>query len=61
VLDGLRKEGITFVACDVPEPVLEELERDGLLAEIGREHIFGDTDDVIKAYKSQMLVEGRDA
>ena len=61
VLDGLRKEGITFVACDVPEPVLEELERDGLLVEIGREHIFGDTDDVIKAYKSQMLVEGRDA
>jgi MFS superfamily sulfate permease-like transporter len=61
VLDGLRKEGITFVACDVPEPVLDELERDGLLAEIGREHIFGDTDDVIKAYKSQMLVEGRDA
>ena len=61
VLDGLRKEGITFVACDVPEPVLEELERDGLLVEIGREHIFGDTDDVIKAYKSQVLGAGRDA
>jgi SulP family sulfate permease len=59
-LDGLRKEGITFVACDVPEPVLRELERDGLLAEIGRENVFGDTDDVIKAYKSQVLGEGRD-
>ena len=58
VLDGLRKEGIAFVACDVPEPVLQELERDGLLSEIGREHVFGDTDDVIKAYKSQVLVEG---
>jgi sulfate permease, SulP family len=60
VLDGLAKEGITFVACDVPEPVLLELERDGLLAEIGREHVFGDTDDVIKAYKSQVLGEGHD-
>jgi len=60
VLDGLRKEGIAFVACDVPEPVLQELERDGLLSEIGREHVFGDTDDVIKAYKSQVLGEGRE-
>jgi SulP family sulfate permease len=61
VLDGLGKEGITFVACDVPEPVLRELERDGLLAEIGRENVFGDTDDVIKAYKRQVLGEGRRA
>ena len=61
VLDRLQKEGITFVACDVPEPVLRELERDGLLAEIGREHVFGDTDDVIKAYKSLVLGQGRDA
>jgi len=58
-LDGLRKAGITFVACDVPEPVLRELERDGLLAEVGREHVFGDTDDVIKAFMSQVLGEGR--
>jgi len=57
VLDRLKTEGITFVACDVPEPVLAQLERDGLLDEIGREHVFGDTDDVIKAYKSQMLGE----
>jgi SulP family sulfate permease len=61
VLDGLRREGIAFVACDVPEPVLQELERDGLLSEIGRERVFGDTDDVIKAYKSQVLGEGRGA
>jgi len=60
VMDGLREEGITFVACDVPEPVLRELVRDGLLSEIGRDHVFGDTDDVIKAYKSQVLGEGRD-
>jgi sulfate permease, SulP family len=61
VLKTLEKEGITFVACDVPEPVLRELERDGLLAEIGKEHIFGDTDDVIRAYKSRVLGEGSDA
>ena len=61
VLDGLKQQGITFVACDVQEPVRQELERDGLLAEIGPDHVFGDTDDVIKAYKSQVLDEGRDA
>jgi SulP family sulfate permease len=60
VLDGLRNEDIVFVACDIPAPVLQELERDGLLSEIGREHVFGDTDDVIKAYKSQVLGEGRE-
>ena len=43
----------------VPEPVLQEFGRDGLLSEIGREHVFGDTDNVIKAYKSQVLGEGR--
>jgi sulfate permease, SulP family len=59
-LDGLAREGITFVACDVPAPVLQELERDGLLAQIGADHVFGDTDDVIKAYKSRVLGEGRD-
>lgn len=60
VLDGLRKDGITFVACDIPDPVRRELERDGLLADIGPEHVFGDTDDVIKAYKSRVLGEGRE-
>jgi len=60
VLDGLRLAGITFVACDVPEPVLRELERDGLLADIGSEHVFGDTDDVIKAYKSRVMGQGAD-
>lgn len=61
VLDGLRAADITFVMCDLQEPVLRELERDGLLAEIGREHVFGDTDDVIKAYKHQVLGETPDA
>ena len=54
-LQTIRSEGITFVACDVPAPVIAELERDGLLEEIGREHIFGDTDDVVRAYKRQVM------
>jgi MFS superfamily sulfate permease-like transporter len=61
VLARLAKEGITFVACDIQKPVLRELERDGLLETIGAEHIFGDTDDVIKAYKAQVLGEAPDA
>ncbi len=61
VLDGLEQQGITFVACDVQEPVRQELERDGLLAAIGPDHVFGDTDDVIKAYKTRVLGEGHDA
>ena len=60
VLESLRQGGITFVVCDIQEPVLRELERDGLLAEIGTEYVFGDTDDVIKAYKNQVLGEGRE-
>ena len=60
VLAGLAKEGITFVACDIQKPVLKELERDGLLETIGAEHIFGDTDDVIRAYKAEVLGEAQD-
>ena len=60
VLATLAKEGITFVACDIQQPVLRELERDGLLETIGAEHVFGDTDDVIKAYKTQVLGETPD-
>ncbi len=60
VLATLAKEGITFVACDIQQPVLRELERDGLLETIGAEHVFGDTDDVIKAYKTQVLGETSD-
>jgi SulP family sulfate permease len=53
VIKGLQENGITFVACDVQDPVRRELERDGLLALIGPEHVYGDTDDVIKAYKNE--------
>ena len=53
VIKGLHENGITFVACDVQDPVRLELERDGLLTLIGAEHIYGDTDDVIRAYKHE--------
>jgi SulP family sulfate permease len=60
VLTRLGKEGITFVACDIQKPVLTPLGRDGLLDPIGAEHVFGDTDDVIRAYKAQVLGEAAD-
>ena len=47
----LSNRDIRVVLCDVSGPVLGELKRDGLLDLIGPEHLFGDTDDVIKAYK----------
>ena len=58
-LEAFRSEGVTFVACDVPAPVLRELERDGLLDEMGRDHIFGDTDDVVREYKRRVLHDTR--
>ena len=61
VLDALEKQGITFVVCDIQEPVRRELERDGLLAQIGEENVFGDTDDVIRAYKERVLGDVQNA
>jgi len=60
ILDALEKQGITFVVCDIQEPVRRELVRDGLLAQIGEENVFGDTDDVIRAYKERVLREDPD-
>ncbi len=51
-LDQLQQAGITFVLCDVQEPVLAEMKKDGLVDLIGEQHFFGDTDDVLKAYKA---------
>ncbi len=47
----LHARGITVVLCDVADPVRAELKRDGLLDLIGPQRVFGDTDDVIRAYK----------
>ncbi len=48
----LRKHGITFVLCDVQEPVRAELRRDGLLELIAEALVFDDANDVLAAYKA---------
>ena len=50
-LDGARKRGVTMVFCDLQAPVRAELKRDGLLDVIGEQHIYGDVDDVLDAYR----------
>jgi SulP family sulfate permease len=47
----LKKQGITLVLSDVVLPVMNELERDGIIKMIGRDHIFESVQDVIVAYK----------
>jgi high affinity sulfate transporter 1 len=49
----LRAREITVVLCDVTDPVRTELRRDGLLDVIGPERVYGDTDDVIRAYRQE--------
>ena len=46
----LKKQGITLVLSDVVLPVMNELERDGIIKMIGRDHIFESVQDVIVAY-----------
>ena len=52
VYTQLEKMGITLVLSDVVQPVMNELDRDGITKLIGREHIFESVQDVIEAYKS---------
>jgi Sulfate permease and related transporters (MFS superfamily) len=52
VYTQLEKMGITLVLSDVVQPVMNELDRDGITKLIGREHIFESVRDVIEAYKS---------
>jgi SulP family sulfate permease len=42
---------VTLVLSDVVQPVMNELDRDGITEMIGREHIFESVQDVIEAYK----------
>lgn len=52
VYTQLEKMDITLVLSDVVQPVMNELDRDGITKLIGREHIFESVRDVIEAYKS---------
>lgn len=47
----LKKRNITLVLSDVVPPVMNELDRDGLIKMIGKDHIFESVQDVIVAYK----------
>lgn len=47
----LKKLGITLVLSDVVLPVMKELDRDGIIKMIGKDHIFESVQDVIVAYK----------
>jgi MFS superfamily sulfate permease-like transporter len=49
---ALRKQGVTFALCDVQEPVMKELRRDGLLEIIGEEHVLDTPADVLRAYRA---------
>ena len=50
VHEELAKRGIVLVMSDVNEPVLAQLERDGIVEMIGREYIFESAYDVIRIY-----------
>ena len=50
MVEGLAKRGITFVVCDVQDPVQAELKRDGLFDLIGDKFVFADVNDVLRAY-----------
>ena len=54
----LSRRGIRVVLCDVSDPVRGELRRDGLLELIRPEFVYGDTDDVIRAYKAATGISG---
>lgn len=52
VYTQLEKQGIILVLSDVVQPVMNELDKDGIKKLIGKEHIFESVQDVIEAYKS---------
>lgn len=54
VYTQLKKLGVTLVLSEVVQPVMNELDRDGITTIIGREHIFESVQDVIEAYKRSM-------
>lgn len=51
VYTQLQKMSITLVLSDIVQPVMNELDRDGITRMIGRENIFESVQDVIEAYK----------
>ncbi len=54
VYTHLKKLGIILVLSDVVQPVMNELDKDGITKLIGREHIFESVHEVIEAYNLSM-------
>lgn len=48
----LQQMNITLVLSDVVQPVMNELDRDGITEMIGRDHIFESVQDVLEAYRN---------
>jgi MFS superfamily sulfate permease-like transporter len=51
VYTQLNKLGVTLVLSDVVQPVMKELDKDGITEMIGSDYIFESVQDVIKEYK----------
>jgi high affinity sulfate transporter 1 len=52
VVEELRKQDVSLVMSYVAEPVMAELQRDGLLDLIGEEYVFTGAQDMLAAYKA---------
>lgn len=52
VFTQLQQMNITLVLSEVVQPVMNELDRDGITAMIGKDHIFESVQDVIEAYRN---------
>ncbi|MDK2975323.1 MAG: hypothetical protein PWP08_1694 [Methanofollis sp.] len=50
VILELKRTGVTFVMSELGDPVRAELDRDGITAMVGDDHIFEAVQDVIEAY-----------
>jgi high affinity sulfate transporter 1 len=48
----LKKRGIELVISDVSDPVMRQLERDGIIGLIGRDHVFDSFRDAVAAYQA---------
>lgn len=52
VCTKLQQMNITLVLSDVVQPVMDELDRDGITEMIGKDHIFESVQDVLEAYRN---------
>jgi SulP family sulfate permease len=48
----LKKRGVELVMSDIGDQVMLQLERDGILGLIGRDHIFDSYRDAVAAYQA---------